>query len=214
MSKPSVERARKRLADAGRIKFTSRNGRQSALYTIVVLQGDAQSVAQNVVQTDTYDTPDNVVRHIDAQSDSQTVVQSVAQQDFARHIDAQSVAILKLNNINKKEAEPFFHIGTQLIKGKPSDRIKSDHSMATDNFMITIFRGLDKNKILERLDAEYLGYEFKDEMHLRNTFKSLGEKMIKDAKPRTTYPKQDTPAAGNEGFTSLQKPRGAVSHGK
>ena len=192
LSKSSIERSRIALMNAGRINFTSRAGQKSAVYRMFALHGDAQTVVQN-------ETPETIVPHTDAQT--------VAQSEIVLHTDAQTVADPKLNNsslINKKE-NPFFHIGTEMIIGRPSERINSDHSYVTDNFMTTLFRGIKKTDVLERLDIEYLGYQFRDENHLRNSFKTIGEKMLKESKPKQSYGKPQEKTGDTKGFVFGQK---------
>lgn len=117
--------------------------------------------------------------------------------------------------INKEEERPFFYIAGQLIQSKPSERIISDHSYATDSFMMSIFRGLDKTKILEQLDIDYAAYQFNDEMHLRNSFKSVGEKMLNALKPKTNFFKKEVPEVPSPaGFVIGQKAPKGVGHGK
>jgi hypothetical protein len=70
LSKSSIIRARNILQQAGRIKFRSRDGQQSAIYSIVAFHTDTQS---------------------DTQSATQTVTQSATQPD------TQSATITKLN---------------------------------------------------------------------------------------------------------------------
>lgn len=60
MSKSSILRSRNALAQAGRIVFRSREGQQSAVYSLIAFHGGAQSDTQTVTQTVT-------------QSDTQTV---------------------------------------------------------------------------------------------------------------------------------------------
>jgi len=81
MSRSSIIRARNTLQQAGRLNFRSRNGQQSAVYSLIAFQCDTQSGTQTVTQSGT-----------------QTVTQTVTQTD----------SINKLNNIKPKETKPSF----------------------------------------------------------------------------------------------------------
>ena len=117
--------------------------------------------------------------------------------------------------INKEEGTHFFYINGELIKGKPSERILSEHNYSTEQLMFNKFRGLKYSDILERLDQEYPGYQFNDEMHLRNSFKTIGEKLLEEItkKQKQSRFNNNTQSEQSEGYTIGAKPKGAVNHG-
>lgn len=109
-----------------------------------------------------------------------------------------------------KEGGDYFRIGLKLFEQKPSEYLDQNHRQTVEKFMMSMFRGLELGDIYRRMDEEYYGYEFNSENHLRNSFKSVGEKMLKD---RNKGGKANTDKEPGTGFVRRQKPMGAVRHG-
>jgi hypothetical protein len=86
--------------------------------------------------------------------------------------------------IKKETREDFIKVSGQLFLGKPSDYINQHLVSATDQIMMTVLSGIEKINVLNKLDEDYGFHEFRDEMHLRNSFKSVG-KTLKPVKEKT-----------------------------
>lgn len=108
-----------------------------------------------------------------------------------------------------KEGKDFFRIGLKVFEQKPSEYLEKNMKITIEKFMMSIFRGVELKAVYEKLDEEYFGYEFESDNHLRNTFKAVADKLMKDQGKG----KPNSGAEKPKGFVLGQKPRGAVNHG-
>lgn len=148
----------------------------------------------------------------DKRIDKQVDNQKISNGDKQKITPSSSTSVIpKGIYISKEGNENFFRLGLDLIQQKPSEYLEENMRSSIENFMMSIFRGMDLQKIYERLDSEYFGYEFKQDMHLRNAFKTVAEKIKSEQNKQKNSVAGKSPAT-NSGIYVASKPMGAVRH--
>jgi len=111
-------------------------------------------------------------------------------------------------NVNDNVKTTFFYLRGNPHQIKISEYLESHCKDSTDTWMMTLFRGMNKTEIYEILDIEFIGTQFTDENHLRNSFKSVGKNILESNK------KNRQSQLSEEKLILGAKPKGAIDHGK
>jgi hypothetical protein len=82
--------------------------------------------------------------------------------------------------INNETNKPinYFYLRGLAHNIKISEYLENNCRMTIDMWMMRLFKGMNKTEIYEKLDIEYIGMQFSDENHLRNSFKAVGNKLM------------------------------------
>lgn len=147
----------------------------------------------------------------DKQNDNQNDNQKISTVDKQKITPSSSTSVIIPNGINKetRTRTDFFRIGMNLVKQKPSEYLQQNMQSSIEQFMMSLFSGMSLEKIYEKLDAEYFGYEFKDPMHVRNSFKTVAEKLRIESEKAQKSGK--SPSVKSNVYIPA-KPMGAVRH--
>lgn len=169
LSKSSILRARNTLQQSGRIVFKSRNGQQSAIYSIVAFHGGAQSEAETVTQTGPQTGP---------QTGSQTVPISNTKLnlDETKPIIAgagtRQPAKKKKNDYSKTEFwQSFVDAWDKFYFGKFNERY---------NYLDKDFGCLKKIYDFLKKRAEARQFEWSEKVMIEGFYYFLGQAWVKD----------------------------------
>ena len=85
-----------------------------------------------------------------------------------------------LKNIKKNVSTEFFRIGLKTFETKPSQWLQENKTIAIETLLISALKDVSGKLIFKNLDERYIGYDFKDENHVFNAFRSIGMALLKE----------------------------------
>jgi len=112
------------------------------------------------------------IKHDTKQSES--TIQSIDSIDKPITINNKQLTI----NNTEPSAE-YFKIGKEIIKEKASLYFKKSNQMFLEQWLMKNKDPI-KESVFEKMDLDYLGYEFNNNNHLQNTFRAIWNKLINE----------------------------------
>ena len=85
-----------------------------------------------------------------------------------------------LKNIKKNVSTEFFRIGLKTFETKPSQWLQENKTIAIETLLMSALKDVSGKLIFKNLDERYIGYDFKDENHVFNAFRSIGMALLKE----------------------------------